>query len=171
MGVAIAAVAVAIALVMSSDSIPNALVGPEPPEPAPIMPVDVHVDEIRILSMTAQGASLELVLTLTNPNPQAAILSLVKYQITEGGERVAAGQIGSRSEGMVDASDYYTILGGGSITLRDQIDLDNSGGAQRFWTALETGTTSWNVTGEAFFNLSSMTAGQENEVLFAQVLD
>ncbi len=171
-GAAIAAVAAAIILVVTSGSVllDGGPVAGQGGEPLRISPVEVNVDDIRTLELDRTGATLEIVITLTNPNPKSVILSLVKYQVFEGGEPVAAGQIGERSEGMVDASNYYTILSDGSITLRDKIILDNAGGAPRFWEALESGQTSWRVTGEAFFNLSSMTVGQENEVVFEQTL-
>ena len=172
-GAAIAAIAAGIILVMTSG--PSLLEGGAAPGQAPqalvVQPVAVQVDGIRTVSMGPEGAVLELAVTLTNPNPKSAILSLVKYQIFTGEERVAAGQIGSRAEGMVDASNYYTILSGSSITLKDTIRLTNAGGAPQFWEALESGSVLWRVSGEAFFNLSSMTSGQENEVRFEQTLD
>lgn len=172
-GAAIAAIAAGIILVMTSG--PSLLEGgaaPGQPPQAPVVhPMEVRVDDIRTVSMSPEGAVLELVITVTNPNPKSAILSLVKYQVFSGEERVVAGQIGSRAEGMVDASNYYTILSGGSVTLKDTIRLTNAGGAPQFWEALESGTITWRVSGEAFFNLSSMTAGQENETLFEQVLE
>lgn len=171
-GAAIAAVAVAIILVVTSGSVllDGGSVVSQGGEPPRIAPVEVSVDDIRILDLDQTGATLEIVVTLTNPNPKSVILSLVKYQVFEGGESVAAGQIGERSGGMVDASNYYIILSDDSVTLRDEIVLDNAGGAPRFWAALESGQPSWTVTGEAFFNLSSMTVGQENEVVFEQTL-
>lgn len=135
-----------------------------------VAPVSVNVDQIRTVSLDPEGATLEIIITITNPNSKSAILSLVKYQIIADETRVAAGQIGTRSEGMVDASNYYTILSDRSVTLKDTISLSNAGGAPAFWDSLEEGTTSWVVTGEAFFNLSSMTVGQENIVEFNQQL-
>ena len=172
-GAAIAAIAVAIIFVVTSGSVllgDGLTPGQAGQSSGAITPVEVNVDAINVLELDRNGATLEIVLTLTNPNPKSVILSLVKYQVFEDGERVAAGQIGSRSEGMVDASNYYTILSDGSIILRDKIVLNNAGGAPEFWAALEAGQSSWVVTGEAFFNLSSMTAGQENEISFEQVL-
>lgn len=170
-GVAIAAVAAGIALVMTAG--PTILEGDQTAgsnAALQVAPVRIHVDEIRTVHLDSEGATLEIVITITNPNTKSAILSLVKYQIATEETRVAAGQIGTRSEGMVDASNYYTILSERSITLKDTISLSNAGGAPAFWDSLETGTTSWVVTGEAFFNLSSMTVGQENIVEFAQEL-
>lgn len=171
-GAAIAAVAAGIVVVMTSGSalIDGGGAPGEPQQPLQVLPMDVRVDGVHTVSVDAEGAVLELAVTLTNNNPKSAILSLVKYQIFAGEERVAAGQIGSRAEGMVDASNYYTVLSGGSVTLKDTIRLTNAGGAPQFWDALESGNIVWRVSGEAFFNLSSMTAGQENQVSFEQTL-
>lgn len=168
-GAAIGVVLVAIFLVVSNG--PALLEGVMPgDQPVTVVPVSVHVDEIRTISLNRDGAVLEIVISVSNPNPKAAILSLVKYQIYHDDIRVAAGEIGERSGGMVDASDYYTILSNGNVILRDRIDLVNAGGAPEFWASLPAGDTTWFVTGEAFFNLSSMTSGQENIILFEQVL-
>lgn len=168
-GAAITAVLVGIVLVVTSGP---ALEGFMPSQqPATVVPVNVNIYDVRTLSLSPNGTTLEIVINVSNPNPKAAILSLVKYQIYHDDVRVAAGEIGERSGGMVDASDYYTILSNGSVVLRDRIDLVNTGGAPEFWAALTSGDITWFVTGEAFFNLSSMTSGQENIILFEQILE
>jgi len=58
------------------------------------------------------------------------------------------------------------LLGENSIILRDKITLRNSGNTPELWSALETNTASWKVSGDVFYNLSSMTSGQENELHF-----
>ncbi|MSV33862.1 MAG: hypothetical protein EXS76_04005, partial [Nitrosarchaeum sp.] len=74
---------------------------------------------------------------------------------------------GSRPEGMVEfGSDYYTLLGNNSILLKDKIVLKNTGNTPELWSALESNTAKWQVSGDVFFNQSSMTSGQENEVHF-----
>ena len=169
-GVAIGVVLVAIALVVTSGPLllDSGLAGND--RAPQVAPVAISVDEIRTLSLERNGAILEIVITVTNPNPKPAILSMLKYQLFQDDVRVAAGQIGERSGGMVDASDYYTVLSNGSVILRDKIELANTGGAPQFWAALESGNISWHVTGEAYFNLSSMTSGQENIIQFEQTL-
>lgn len=174
-GIAVAVIAIAIAVIATSgttivNEISERGLSPQQDTPFEISPVTVNVDEIKILELSQKGATLQLVTTVTNPNPKSIILQMVKYQISEDGQRIAAGQIGFRPEGMVDASNYYTILSGSSIVLKDKIELENSGNVPEFWSALESDTAKWRVTGEAFFNLSSMTSGQENEVVFDQTL-
>ena len=174
-GAAVAVVAIVIAVIATSGpSIVNEFaqkdISPQEKLPGTISPVQVQIDEIKILEISEKGATLELVTTVTNPNSRSIIFNLLKYQLFEDGERILAGQIGNRPEGMVEGSNYYTILGERSIVLKDKIELKNSGNAPEFWSALENGNPNWRVTGEAFFNLSSMTSGQENEVFFEQNL-
>jgi len=42
----------------------------------------------------------------------------------------------------------------------------NTGNTPELWEALAKNELSWRVSGEAFFNLSSITAGQENILKF-----
>ena len=99
------------------------------------------------------------------------IVQVMDYQLFETGysetEQIAGGQIGNRPEVMVEfGSNYYTLLGENSIILRDKITLKNSGNTPELWSALESNTASWKVSGSVFYNLSSMTNGQENELHF-----
>lgn len=48
----------------------------------------------------------------------------------------------------------------------DEIVLRNSGNSPELWSDLKEDTANWKITGEAFFNLSSMTTGGENEITF-----
>lgn len=173
-GAAVAGIAIVIAVIATSGSslvseFSDRGLSPQD-EVVEIKPVEIEVQEINILDLTDKGATIELVVKVTNPNPKSIILQIVKYQIFENGQRITAGQIGDRPEGMVDASNYYTILGESSIILKDKFSLKNSGSAPEFWNSLESGDLDWTVTGEAFFNLSSITSGQENEVFFEQQL-
>ncbi len=45
-------------------------------------------------------------------------------------------------------------------------DIKNTGNTPELWNALTTNTPKWRITGDAFYNLSSMTAGGENELAF-----
>jgi hypothetical protein len=63
-------------------------------------------------------------------------------------------------------SNYYVLLGDNSIILKDTIHIKNSGNTPELWTGLKDNTSTWHVTGDVFYNLSSMTSGQENELHF-----
>src|SRR3989344_5305977 len=53
-----------------------------------------------------------------------------------------------------------------SILLKDKIVLKNTGNTPELWSALESNTAKWRVSGDIFYNQSSMTSGQENELHF-----
>ena len=50
--------------------------------------------------------------------------------------------------------------------MKDKIVLDYPGNSPELMAILENSDQSWRVEGDVFFNLSSMTSGQENEVHF-----
>ena len=50
--------------------------------------------------------------------------------------------------------------------ISDEFNIKNTGQIPELWSALENGDPKWRVTGEAYYNLSSMTAGGENVVDF-----
>jgi len=139
--------------------------------PQQIQPISVELADISITEVTKRDARIELTFKLSNPNPSAVIVQVMDYQLFETGysneKQISGGQIGSRPEGMVEfGSDYYTLLGKNSILLKDKIVLKNTGNTPELWSGLENNTAKWRVSGDVFFNLSSMTSGQENEVHF-----
>ena len=136
-----------------------------------IQPLSIELDDISITEVTKRDATIEITFKINNPNPSAVIIQVMDYQLFETGysneKQISGGQIGSRPEGMVEfGSDYYTLLGNNSILLKDKIVLKNTGNTSELWSALESNTAKWRVSGTVFFNLSSMTSGQENEIHF-----
>ena len=134
-------------------------------------PLVIELDDISVTKFSERSATIELAFKISNPNQRSMLVQTMDYQLYETGysesEQISGGQIGSRPEGMVQfSSNYYTLLGENSITLRDSITLKNSGNTPELWTDLEENTATWRVTGDVFYNLSSMTSGQENEVHF-----
>lgn len=143
--------------------------------PAQILPLQVSLDDIAVDKITDRAATIEISFSVYNPNQRSVIVQTLDYRLFEtshtGGDviPVSGGQIGTRPEGMVEfGSNYYTLLAGGTITLRDTMSLSNQG-SPGLWEALQGGTASWRVTGDVFYNLSSMTSGQENELSFGFV--
>ena len=133
--------------------------------------LQVELDGITVTKASQRNAEIEIAFKVTNPTPRSMMVTVMDYQLFETGysqtEQISGGQIGSRAEGMVQfGSNYYTLLGGNSIILKDKISLKNSGNTPEFWSKLESNTGSWRVSGDIFYNLSSMTSGQENEVHF-----
>ena len=134
--------------------------------PREVLPITVDLDDLSIIEVTEKHALLEIKFLISNPNQKSIILPYIKYQLFEDGVQVHVGEIGERGEGFVISSNYITILSHGSVTVSDEIIIKNTGNTPKFWYNLVEDTASWKISGEAFFNLSSMTTGGENEITF-----
>ena len=138
---------------------------------AQILPLRVTLGDIELKKISDRSATLEVSFVLYNPNQRSMIVQTLDYRLFEtsyyGDEgALSGGQIGTRPEGLVEfGSNYYTLLSDASITLRDSMVIQNTGDAE-FWQALRADAISWHVTGDVFYNLSSMTSGQENRLSF-----
>ncbi len=140
-------------------------------------PITIELVDISVLKISERNATIQVEFEIFNPNPRAVIVQTMDYQLFEttfsNYEQLDGGTIGSRPEGMVEfGSNYYTLLGENSIVLKKKITLANTATGE-LWDALESeydngesGSASWWVTGTVYFNLSSMTSGQENSVPF-----
>ena len=127
--------------------------------------------EISILDISERSAIIEVQFKLKNPNPNSVIVQVMDYQLFETNfsedKQIGGGQIGSRPEGMVEfGSNYYSLLSNSEIILKDKVVLKNNGNIPELWSTLKNNTPEWRVTGNVFFNLSSMTSGHENEIHF-----
>ncbi|AJW69874.1 hypothetical protein [Nitrosopumilus adriaticus] len=136
-----------------------------------VKPLEVELEDISVLKISERTATIEIEFKISNPNPRSVIVQTMDYQLFETGysenEQISGGEIGSRPEGMVEfGSNYYTLLGENSIVLRDKITLKNTGNTPELWKDFEDGTNTWKVSGTVYYNLSSMTSGQENQLNF-----
>jgi len=135
-----------------------------------VKPITIELVEVSILQVSERAAVLEIKFKLSNPNSRSVIAQLLQYSLYASDDseeyKITSGQIGSRSEGMVDGSNYYTLLSNNSIVLKDKIVLDYPGNSPELMSILESSNQSWRTEGDVIFNLSSMTSGQENEVHF-----
>ncbi len=134
--------------------------------PVPIEEVQVRLVGITVDEVHERAATLTVRLEVTNPNEKSVILQYLKYELFEGGSRVHVGEIGDRPSAFVTESNYFTLLSGQPTVLTDTVTLRNTGSTPDLWRALSDGTAAWRISGEAFFNISSMTRGGENTVLF-----
>lgn len=134
--------------------------------PRQVLPIEIQLEDITILEVTERAAIIEVEFTVTNPNIKSVLLQLIKYELYENNIRIAISEIGSRPTGMVDASNYFTLLSENPTVFRDKVTLKNSGNSPELWVTLSNNTPQWKIKGEAFFNLSSMTSGGENEITF-----
>lgn len=170
--VAIIALGAALGGIFLSGSTLENLTSPQPErEVLKIEPIIVELDDISVLDISERSATIEVKFKLTNPNPTSVIVQVMDYQLFETGfseeKQISGGQIGSRPEGMVQfGSNYYSLLSGAEMILKDKSVLKNNGNIPELWSALESNTAKWRVTGDVFYNLSSMTSGQENETHF-----
>jgi len=136
-----------------------------------VKPLEIELDDISVTQISERAATIKIAFKITNPNPAAVIVQTLDYQLFETGysesEQISGGEIGSRPTGMVEfGSNYYVLLGDNSIVLKDTIHIKNSGNTPELWAGLNDNTSTWHVTGDVFYNLSSMTSGQENELHF-----
>jgi LEA14-like dessication related protein len=134
--------------------------------PREVIPLEIELEDISILEVTERATTIEVQFKVTNPNFKSVILQFVKYELYENNVRIAISEIGKRPTGMVDASNYFTILNEIPTILKDKITIKNTGNLPELWIALTNNTPQWKIKGEAFFNLSSITSGGENEVTF-----
>lgn len=136
-----------------------------------VEPLKVELEDISVTKISERSATINVAFKIFNPNPSAVIVQTMDYQLFETGysesEQIAGGEIGSRPTGMVEfGSNYYVLLGENSITLKETVRLKNSGNTPELWTDLEDNTATWRISGDVYYNLSSMTSGQENQLHF-----
>lgn len=134
-------------------------------------PLQIELENISVENISERTARIDISFKISNPNPRAVIVQTMDYQLFEtnysDSEQISGGEIGSRPEGMVEfGSNYYTLLGENSITLKDTITLKGSENTPELWTVLKDDNPAWRVSGDVFYNLSSMTSGQENVLHF-----
>ncbi len=136
----------------------------------PVESVTVELEDVSILQVSDRAAIIELKFKIANPNSRSVIANLLSYSLYASDDseeyKMGTGTIGSRPEGMVDGSDYYIILSNNSIVLKDKLVIDYPGNSPELMSILKSSNPSWRVEGDVFYNLSSMTSGQENEIHF-----
>ena len=134
--------------------------------PRETLSLEVELEDISILQVTEKAVIIEIQFKVTNPNSKSIILKMINYQIYENNLRIHVGQIGEIPIGMVASSNYFTILSETPTILKDTITIKNTGNTPELWDALSNNSPQWKIQGVATFNLSSITAGGENEVTF-----
>ena len=133
-----------------------------------IGPLIISLEDIIIKDVDERTAYIEISFKVANPNYKGVILEMIRYNVYEDGMKIGTKSIGDRAApgGIVSASNYFTILSDRPSIIKDEFTIKNNGNIPELWSALENGDPQWRVTGEAYYNLSSMTAGQENELEF-----
>jgi hypothetical protein len=131
-----------------------------------IYPVEIELQDLSVLQVSEKEATLELKFRISNPNFKSVMLQHIKYLIYHNDLQVEAGEIGTSPEGFLASPNYFLILNERPSIIGEKFTIKNSGNNPELWEALSKNTLNWRVTGEAFFNLSSLTAGQENIIAF-----
>jgi hypothetical protein len=175
-GVAVLALAAILGIILLSGPSLVSQTSKENKEVSPkivqqIQPISIEVQDVTILDVNERDATIEVKFNIKNPNHTSIIVQVLDYQIFEtdfsNEKQISGGQIGSRAGGMVEfGNNYYTLLAENSILLKDKIMLKNTGNTPQLWSSLESNTAKWKITGVVYYNLSSMTSGQENELPF-----
>ena len=143
------------------------LASPSESTPA-ILPLIIDLENIEILDIDEKVAHIEISFKVTNPNYKSVLLEMIRYNVFEDGTKIGTKSIGDRGApgGLVAASNYFTILNDRPSIIKDEFTIMNDGNIPEIWSALESNSPNWRITGDAFYNLSSMTSGGENEIQF-----
>lgn len=136
-----------------------------------VLPLEIELVDVSVTEISERASTIQVQFLVTNPNVKSVILQLVKYELYESGERIHIGEIGERPDVFLTESNYFTLLSDQPTLLSDRFTMRNTGNTPDLWNALLHDTPSWRVSGEAFFSLSSMTAGGERIVSFEFVPD
>ena len=131
-----------------------------------VLPLAMELFDISILEVTDERATLEIKFKVSNPNFKSVMLQHIKYSVYHNDDRIVAGEIGSSPEGFLASPNYFIILNERPSLIGEKFTITNTGNTPELWETLNKNELNWRVSGEAFFNLSSITAGQENILEF-----
>ena len=141
------------------------------PSTQEVQPLDIELFDFSIIEITEKQATLEVKFKFSNPNFKSIMLHSIKYSIYHDDVRIAVEEIGSTPEGFLASPNYFIITNERPVPIGEKFTIMNTGKTSELWEALTNWKNSgeelnWRISGEAFFNLSSITAGYENIVKF-----
>ena len=136
------------------------------PSTQQVLPLEIELFDISILEVTEKEATLQLKFKVSNPNFKSVMLQHIKYSVYHNDARITTGGLGSAPEGFLASSNYFIILNERPTIIGEKFTIINTGNTPELWETLTKNELNWRVSGEAFFNLSSITAGQENILKF-----
>ena len=131
-----------------------------------VLPLEMELFDISILEVTEKQATLEIKFKVLNPNFKSVMLQHIKYSVYHNDARIAAGGLGTTPEGFLASPNYFIILNERPSIIGEKFTITNTGNTPELWEILTENELNWRVSGEAFFNLSSITTGQENTLKF-----
>ena len=136
-----------------------------------VLPINVELFDLSILEITDKQAVIGIKFKFSNQNFKSVMLQHVKYSVYHNDVRIAIGELGVAPEGFLASPNYFIITNERPVPIGEKLIIMNTGNTPELWVALtdwkNSGTElNWRISGEAFSNLSSLTAGQENIVKF-----
>jgi len=136
------------------------------PSTQEVLPLTIELFDFSVLEITEKRATLEIKFKVSNPNFKSVMLQHIKYSVYHNDARIAAGEVGTAPEGFLASPNYYIILNERPSLIGEKFTITNTGNTPELWETLAKNELNWRISGEAFFNLSSITAGQENILKF-----
>ena len=136
------------------------------PSTQEVLPLTMDLFDFSVLEVTEKQATLEIKFKVSNPNFKSVMLQHIKYSVYHNDARIAVGGLGTTPEGFLASPNYFIILNERPSLIGEKFTIMNTGNTPELWEALTKNELNWRVSGEAFFNLSSITAGQENILKF-----
>ena len=131
-----------------------------------VLPLEIELFDISILEVTEKEATLQIKFKVLNPYFKSVMLQHIKYSVYHNDARIAAGGLGTTPEGFLASPNYFIILNERPSIIGEKFTIINTGNTPELWETLTKNELNWRVSGEAFFNLSSITTGQENTLKF-----
>ena len=136
------------------------------PSTQEVLPLTIELFDFSVLEITEKQATLEIKFKVSNPNFKSVMLQHIKYSVYHNDARIGVGELGASPEGFLASPNYYIILNERPSLIGEKFTITNTGNTPELWEALAKNELNWRISGEAFFNLSSITAGQENILKF-----
>jgi len=141
------------------------------PSTQEVLPLEIELFDFSVLEITEKQATLEIKFKVSNPNFKSVMLQHIKYLVYHNDVRIVIGEIGTAPEGFLASPNYFIILNERPSLVGEKFTIMNTGKTPELWDTLTSWKNSgeeldWRISGEAFYNLSSITAGYENIVKF-----
>ena len=131
-----------------------------------VLPLTIELFDFSVLEVTEKRATLEIKFKVSNPNFKSVMLQHIKYSVYHNDARIAVGGLGTIPEGFLASPNYFIILNERPSIIGEKFTITNTGNTPELWETLTKNELNWRVSGQAFFNLSSITTGQENTLKF-----
>ena len=136
------------------------------PSTQEVLPLEIELFDFSVLEVAEKQATLEIKFKVSNPNFKSVMLQHIKYSVYHNDARITVGGLGTTPEGFLASPNYFIILNERPSIIGEKFTITNTGNTPELWETLTKNELNWRVSGEAFFNLSSITTGQENTLKF-----